>query len=108
MTRKFNFGKVDGYSIGRKTCAVELEFGFREFSGQEPYFTVCANVWNNIHTDIIWGGQCVDTIAKSYRNIGRNALYKEIAELWKKYHLKKISDIPQYDVDRINEILATA
>lgn len=108
MKKDFSFGKVDGYHNGRRTCEVVLDFGFQEFSGQEPYFSVCGELWNNIHTDTIWGGQCVDSLAEEFKSLGRNKLYAEMLDLWKKYHLKKISDIPQSDVDRINEILATA
>ncbi len=105
MTKKIKFGKVDGYNIGRRNCEVEIEFGFREFPNQEPYFTVCAGVWNNLHTDIIEGGQCIDRIG-NYKSVGRNYLYKIIKNLWEKYHLKKYSEIPEADRHVIETILA--
>lgn len=105
MVKDFSFGKVDGYGNGRKTCEVVLSFGFREFSGQEPYFTVCGELWNNLHTDIIRGGQCVDTLAADFPALRRNGKYMEMKHLWALYHLKPVSKIPASVVERINEIL---
>lgn len=105
MIKKFSFGKVDGYGIGRKNCEVVLSFGFQEFSGQEPYFSVCGSLWNNLHTDIIRGGQCVDDLANEFSELRRNDKYREMQGLWTAYHLKPISRIPALAVERINEIL---
>ena len=106
MIKTFNFGKVDGYDNGRKTCAVELEAGFREFQGQEDYFTVCADLWNNLHTDIIQGGQCVEELYNSFKSLRNNGKYTLLLSMWKKHHLKKISNIPPVDVAIIKEILS--
>ena len=105
MIKKISFGKVDGYHNRRKSCEVVLEFGFREFEGQEPYFTVVANLWNHLHTDIIRGGQCVDALAEEFPRLSHNRLYVEILDLWREYHLKNISSIPADKVNRINELL---
>lgn len=105
MIKKMSFGKVDGYRNGRKSCEVELEFGYREFANQDPYFTVCASLWNNIHSDIIWGGQCVEELAKEFESLATDKLYNTIIDLWKKYHLKRISDIPAADKKIIDEII---
>ena len=105
MIKKFSFGKVDGYGIGRKNCEVVLSFGFQEFSGQEPYFSVCGTLWNNLHTDCIRGGQCVDDLANEFSELRHNDKYREMQGLWTAYHLKPISQIPASAVERINEIL---
>lgn len=105
MKKEFTFGKVDGYNNGRRDCLVSLDFGFQEFSGQEPYFSVCANLWNRLHTDIIWGGQCVDDLKNTYKSLANNKLYCEMYDLWRAYHLKKKSEIPADVVKRIEEIL---
>ena len=105
MKKDFSFGKVDGYHNGRKQCEVILNFGFQEFSGQEPYFSVCGELWNNLHTDIIRGGQCVDSLAEEFKTLSRNKLYQEMLALWKAYHLKKKSEIPTEIVNRINELV---
>ena len=105
MKKNYSFGKVDGYHIGKRNCEVVLNFGFQEFSGQEPYFSVCGELWNNLHTDIIRGGQCVDTLSEEFNSLANNKLYQEMLELWKAYHLMKKSDIPEKVLNRINEIL---
>lgn len=107
MTKTVNFGKVDGYDNGRRTCAVDVEFGFREFEGQEPYFTACASVWNNLHTDIIWGGQCVDEISK-WLSVRNHPLYANIRKMWELYHLKKYSEIPETDRVFIEKMIEEA
>lgn len=87
MRREISFGKVDGYGHGRRTCEVTLEVELRENNEGKPVFSVCGNMWNNRHTDVIWGGQCVDDIAKQFEEIRNNGLYMEIMGLWEKYHL---------------------
>lgn len=82
MKKTFNFGKIDGYRNGRKTCEVAVEVELRETEkGKE--FSVCGKVWNHLHTDIIMGGQCLDSIAKYVKNDTFKLIYK----MWKKYHL---------------------
>lgn len=87
MKTKISFGKVDGYGNGRKSCEITLEVELRD-TDKGPEFSVCGNLWNNIHTDIIWGGQCVDDLFWKFGKQMQNPkLYAEILELWKKYHL---------------------
>ena len=105
MIKKFSFGKVDGYGNGRKSCEVEVEFGFREFAGQEPYFSVCAGLWNNRHTDYITCGQCLDDLFNEYKSLRHNRLYNEIYSLWTQYHLKNKKDIPAEIIAEIENIL---
>lgn len=105
MTRKISFGKVDYYNIKKNNCEVVLEFGFREFPRQEPYFSVCGEVWNNLHTDTVRGGQCVDDLPKMFPRLARDIRYKELLDLWKKYHLKGRCNIPEEDVKRIDWLI---
>ena len=82
MKKTFNFGKIDGYGNGRKTCEVTIDVELRETEkGKE--FSACGNVWNHLHTDIIMGGQCLDSIAKYVKNDTFKLIYK----MWEKYHL---------------------
>ena len=86
MRKKINFGKIDYYQRGRKINAVDLEIELRKSDTDKPTFSVCCNVWNASHTDIIAGGQCLDD-ANIVRKMAHNRLYMEILNLWKKYHL---------------------
>ena len=88
MQKKISFGKVDGYHNGKKQCEVVLELNLKEDREGRPVFTVCGNVYNARHTDIIQGGQCIDTVWDEYKTQLSNwKLYKEIKNLWEKYHL---------------------
>ena len=96
---KINFGKVALWGTRRiNACDVEMEL---RVTGGEPTFTmngkervytgkytprrlefsVCGNVWNNLHTDIVMGGQYLDDMPV------KNPRFAEIRELWRKYHL---------------------
>jgi hypothetical protein len=86
MRKKFSFGKVDGYHRGRKTCEVTLEVELKD-TDKGPEFTASGNMWNNLHTDIIRGGQCIDDMAEEFPFLKKNKLYAEIMDLWSKYHL---------------------
>ena len=92
-SKTFNFGKIDYHENNRKTCAVEVEvtLSLRECNNTSHNyyeFTASANVWNNIHTDIYIGGQCLDTINRYYRNqLCDIPLWDEIYNLWESYHL---------------------
>lgn len=87
MKKTYQFGKIDYYGNGRKTCLVEVEIELKPTDKGEE-FTASGNVWNNLHTDIIIGGQCIDDIWDEYgTQLQNRKLYKEIMDLWKKYHL---------------------
>ena len=105
MKNRISFGKVDGYKSGKNNCEVVLDFGFQEFHGQAPYFSVIGYLYNHLHTDCIMGGQCIDGLAELFPRLGNNAKYLEIMNLWKSYHLKPIDQIPENVVKRINEIV---
>lgn len=90
MRKKFNFGKVDGYGNGRKTCAVDVEIELKENENGLPVFTASGSVWNNLHTDSIMGGQCLDSLMK-FPSIKNNKTYLKIYRLWKHHHLNNMN-----------------
>lgn len=83
---KISLGKVDGYETGKRNCAAEIEMNLKECKPGKLEFTASGNVWNPKETDIIMGGQCIDTIV---RMVSKE--YKEkaefIKEMWSRYHL---------------------
>ena len=87
LSRKINFGKIDAEGRGRKINSVDLEIELRNADTDKPEFSVCGDVWNSRHTDIVQGGQCIDSIDKFFKN---DRLYKLIENLWKKYHLNSM------------------
>lgn len=99
--RVFSFGKVDySYYPGkkkRKINEVTLEVTLYADRNGYPEFTVCTDVWNNLHTDIIAGGQMIDDLYNQFPRFRNNTIYKTIKELWEKYHCKDVSNIPEID-----------
>ena len=90
MKKIIHFGKRDFNNIGRKINAIDLEVELRPIhkAGKEDWeLSICGNVWNIRHTDIICGGQCLDTILTCVPVLKHNKLYMELYRYWKLYHL---------------------
>ena len=100
MRRTYSFGKI-AYNGKRKINEVTLEIELRGWNGY-PEFTAFAKVWNNIHTDIVAGGQMIDDLYNRFAGLRLSLLYKTIMQLWEKYHLHNISDIPAEDQELID------
>lgn len=82
MKRKFNFGKIDFEGRGSANNLVTVEMEYKT-DGDKKRFSCSASVWNSRHTDIITGGQCLDTIAPYIKD----PIFSEILRLWGLYHL---------------------
>lgn len=100
MRRMFSFGKV-AYNGKRKINEVTLEVELRDRDGH-PEFTARAYVWNNIHTNMVAGGQMIDKLYNEFATLRDSVLYKTIMQLWEKYHLHNISGIPAEDKELID------
>lgn len=86
MKRTFDFGCIDFENRGKaKKNRVTVEMEYKQ-DGDKKVFSVSADVWNTRHSDIVCGGQCLDTIAP-YIN---NPVFSEILRLWKLYHLNDL------------------
>ena len=96
----FSFGKV-AYNGKRKINEVTLEIEIREWNGY-PEFTACVKVWNNIHSDVEACGQMIDDLYNEFATLRDSLLYKTIMQLWEKYHLHNISNIPAEDKELID------
>ena len=84
LKRTFEFGKIaaNGGFIPRNLVTVDMQY--KETAEGIKRFSVSANVWNSSRTDIVMGGQCLDTLAEY---IHGNDTFDEILRLWKLYHL---------------------
>ena len=82
MKKTFDFGKIDFYGRGRKTNLVTVTVELRD-TDKGAQLSVCGDIWNNLKTDIVCGGQCLDEI-KQYI---KSPLFLEIYNFWKLYHL---------------------
>lgn len=72
----------DPHAVPECPAYAEIEL---ENKSKGPVLSISATVYNKYKTDIICAGQCLDTIAET--NLGKNAIFQEIYDLWKKYHL---------------------
>lgn len=109
MKHTFELGKIAYNGRARKTNMVEITVELQNCGG-EPTFTIgkngeriptgkttpeyvelsiCGDIWNNTHTDILCGGQCLDTIAIFRKQLSpaNRDLFDLLHDLWKKYHL---------------------
>lgn len=101
MEKTINFGKYDFNGNGRKENLVTIDLELKERENGKMVFTACGNVWNRIHTDIIAGGQCLDSILESLPSLKANKKYMEIVRLWKRWHL---NDMNAGTVDQMQAI----
>lgn len=70
--------------IGRK---IEFEFEITRRNGY-PEFSMCAQIWNKFHTDIIMGGQCIEEAVKEiHTHIVSREKINRMVEVWKRWHL---------------------
>ena len=83
MKKTFNFGKKAVANPRIKNNEVTITIELRD-TDKGLEFSASGYVWNSKHTDIIMGGQCIDDLGKYLRG---NKVYKEILDLWQKYHL---------------------
>lgn len=81
MKKIFDFGKIDYNGTGAKRNLVTVEVEYRNENGRE-LFSACGNIWNARQTDVVCGGQCLDTIAEYIKT----PLFIAIFRLWKLYH----------------------
>ena len=75
-----DFGKIDFNETGRKINLVEIEIELRT----DNVLSICGNVWNNLKTDIVSGGQNLDTLKPYFKH---NVLFKKLHRIWELYHL---------------------
>lgn len=107
MKKVFNLGKIkfDGQrkrvnSVevtlelrergGDATFRIDSKTGERVITGKTPEYTelsICGDIWNARHTDIICGGQCLDTIAEYRDQLSSKEIFDELYDLWRHYHL---------------------
>lgn len=82
MKKRFNFGKIDYYGNGRKSNLVTVDIEYREKDGKKC-FSASGSIWNNRQSDILSGGQNLDTIARYIKS----PVFTQIFRLWNLYHL---------------------
>jgi len=90
MRKEFTFDKV-AYKSSRRVNlpTVEMELRYKNDDMKKPVLSIRGNIWNETHTDVVMGGQCLDEMAK-IDGLGCNPLFKKLYRLWKAHHLNDI------------------
>ena len=83
MEKTIDFGKIDYHNINKRNCRATVTIRWDNVN-----FAASGNVWNHKETDIISGGQNLDTLNKYLKN---NILFETIYNLWKNYHLNDMT-----------------
>lgn len=75
-------GKPVGYNSGKRVYTGETTPEYVELS-------ICGNIWNTARTDIVCGGQCLDTIAHYSKDFtpSNRETFRKLYSAWKRYHL---------------------
>jgi hypothetical protein len=85
MSKTFTFPKV-AYTSSRRVNLPTIEVELRKADTDKPELSICGNLWNSSHTDIVMGCQCLDEMSK-LGDLRFNTLFKKLRRLWKLYHL---------------------
>lgn len=87
--RTFTFDKIDFNGTGRRINLPTVELELKYDNKGRPCVSICGEVWNSKHTDIIMGGQCLDEMAK-FNSLANNSLFCKLHRLWQKWHLNDL------------------
>lgn len=106
MEKTFHLGKI-AYTSSRRSNLVTIDVELYECGGKDKFIidpltkqktitgktpaylelSICGNIWNPSHTDIVCGGQCLDTIARYKHQLSDPNTFSVLYHLWKDYHL---------------------
>jgi hypothetical protein len=95
-----NYKGINKSGHCRNRVEVELELT------NDNCFSATACVWNENHSDIYMGGQCFDDL-KEIPEVGELPIFKEIYDLWKKYHLNDLHAGTKEQEDILKEAVKT-
>jgi hypothetical protein len=79
------FGKIDVDDTGQRIYPVSVHLEVRGNVDGETILSLMCFVWNSRRTDCIMSGQCFDAVSRKVTE--NRALWDEIMDLWRTYHL---------------------
>ena len=87
ISKVFKFDKV-AYTSSRRVNSpeVEMRLNYKDGDMNKPVLSICGDLWNARHTDIVMGGQCLDYL-NEFSSLKHNTLFKRLYRLWKLHHL---------------------
>lgn len=84
LSKTFKFDKIAFYGT-RRINTPEVTMELRD-TAKGPELSICGDVWNSKHTDIVMGGQCLDEM-KKFKELRFNSLFNKLYKWWELYHL---------------------
>lgn len=87
MEKTFNFGKIDYKGVGKRNNSIVLQVEYKKNRSGKMVFSASCEVLNS-RGNIIACGQMLDD--ENVITKVENPLYKEIVDLWHKYHLNDL------------------
>jgi hypothetical protein len=96
MKKIINFGKIDYNQTGAKRNEVEIVIELTD----DNNLSISGEIWNQNKTDILSGGQNLDTI-KDYVD---NKFFAKIYVIWKNYHLNDLNAGTTLQMDYLKSI----
>ena len=84
LSKTFKFDKIAFYGT-RRINTPEVTMELRD-TAKGPELSICGDVWNSKHTDIVMGGQCLDEM-KKFKELRFNTLFNKLYKWWELYHL---------------------
>lgn len=88
ISKTFTFDKV-AYTSSRRVNLPVIEMELRDYDTDKPKLSICGELWNARHTDIVMGGQCLDHLA-DLGDLASNTTFKKLYKLWKNWHLNDL------------------
>ncbi len=87
LRKNFTFDKV-AYTSARRVNlpVIEMELSYKNGDTSKPCLSICGELWNSKHTDIVMGGQCLDEMA-NLGDLRFNTLFRKLHRLWQFHHL---------------------
>ena len=87
MSKVFKFDKI-AYTSSRRVNSpeVEVRLYYKDGDMKKPVLSICGNIWNATHTDVVMCGQCLDEMLE-LDGLSCNDLFIKLHRLWKLHHL---------------------
>lgn len=81
--RTVDFGKFDFYGCGRRINSMDADIRLYDEHGDgNVVLSIIGGIWNARHSDLIEGGDCLDTMKKFINT----PVFNKVYGWWKMYH----------------------
>lgn len=100
--KTFKFKKIDWYNRGRRLNQPEVTMQLSYNGSNKPCLSISCSIWNNTHTDIVAGGQCLDDLYE-YESLANDPIFNKLYYLWQNWHLNDCKNGTQAQLLAVKE-----